>query len=160
MNREHVVGLVCVAISIVTWILAADLPQGKAAISVSGPGLFPNVLATVLALCGLSEFILGTVKRRELPAIRLPEAFRRFATKECRSILAVLFLVAGFILFFPHLGFFLTTFLFLFLCMKLFGVHWNHNLVASVSVVVVIYLVFGVLFTISLPSGILRYVGL
>lgn len=160
INREHIVGIVCLSVSAVTWVLAAGLPKGQSVIAVSGPALFPTALAAVLAICGVSELVLGTLKRDELPTVDVRSIVRKTSTGAPLSVALIVLLLVGFIVLFPILGFFLTCFLFLFLCMKLFGVSWKRNVLASVSFLVVLYLVFGVLFTISLPSGVLRYVGL
>jgi len=69
-------------------------------------------------------------------------------------------LIFGFVLLFEPLGFFITTFMFLVLLMRLFGLDLLRSALYGALFTTVIYLMFGVLFTIGLPAGILGFLGL
>ncbi|GAB6277666.1 MAG: hypothetical protein SAMD01599839_22060 [Rectinema sp.] len=61
---------------------------------------------------------------------------------------------------FEPLGFIISTIAFLFLLMLLLGLKWWKSLLYAVIYTAVIYLLFGRLFTIGLPSGILSALGM
>ena len=69
-------------------------------------------------------------------------------------------MVCGAILFFIYalesVGFLVTTFLAIGALMWRFGVPWKRNLFYSAVLVTALYLVFGKLFSVDLPTGILE----
>ena len=160
LNQEHVIGFICIAISLVILSITPTFPKGKAAIGLTGPSFFPNLLALVYVVCGIYQLWYGAKKMAEFPPITFYTFKRLFEKKETQTAYLVILMIVGFILLFDFLGFILTTYLFLFLFMRRLGVPVLHSFLYSLIFTGIIYFLFGWLFTISLPSGILSYIGL
>lgn len=160
LNQEHIIGLVCLAVSTTILSITPSFPKGKANIGLTGPAFFPDLLAVVFILCGVYQLWYGTVNAGSYSFITRDTFRNLFKKKETRTAYLILLFIVGFILLFDTLGFLLTTFLFLILFLLRLGVPKWQTLFYATLFTVVIYFLFGWLFTISLPSGILAYVGL
>jgi len=160
LNQEHIIGFICIAISLVILSITPTFPKGKAAIGLTGPAFFPNLLALIYIVCGIYQLWYGTTKATEFSSLTFTAFKNLFIKKETQTAYLVIIMMVGFILLFDFLGFILTTYLFLFLFMRRLGVSVLHSLFYSFILTGTIYFLFGWLFTISLPSGILSYVGL
>jgi len=159
LNREHLLGISCLIIAGVTFALAAQLPKGQSAGRVSGPALFPVILATILGLCGVAEIVIGFAKGAASPSVSFGSAVRQLKRREVINLLLIVGMLVVYELLFERLGFVLTTFLFLSVVMARLGVSVPRSLIYSAGYVVVIYLLFRTLFAISLPAGVLSLVG-
>lgn len=160
LNQEHIIGIVCLLIAAVTIYFTAGFPRGQREIQVSGPALFPNVLAAILAGCGIVEIIIGFVKSGSFPSISLRELGAALKRRDVQNAYCVLLCGVLYILLFDVLGFFITSFLFLFAVMFRLGVAPVKNVLVSAAFLAVIYVIFGLLFTISLPAGVLSVIGM
>jgi hypothetical protein len=162
MNKHHVIGALALAIGIVTYILTADFPTGRGDVHLAGPAFFPRILALILGAAGVWEITIGTVKAvRDGERPITAESVKNIATSWYAANMALIIaLVVFFILMFKPLGFILTALIVVFVLMHRLGVPVLKNLLASLLFVVVIYLLFGRLFTISLPGGVLSVIGL
>lgn len=160
LNQEHIIGLACLAVSAVILSITPSFPKGKANIGLTGPAFFPDLLAFVFIGCGVYQLWHGTRFASSYNPITFASFKNLLAKKETRTAYLVILYMVGFILLFDFLGFFLTTFLFLTLFLLRLGVRWLQTLFYSFLFTATIYFLFGWLFTISLPSGILAYVGL
>ena len=74
------------------------------------------------------------------------------------NIFIIIVLILFFILLMEVLGFLICCYLMLFILMWRFGVPLLKNIGYSAGFVAMIYLIFGKLFTIYLPSGIFDYI--
>lgn len=160
LNKDHILGLSCLVVSGITYALSAQLPKGQSAAGVSGPGLFPMILATVLLFSGIAELVLGFVRSPSTPALKFGGALKRLKRPE---VLNVFIIIAAWVLYellFPLLGFVLTTLIFLFVVMLRLGVSLPRAIIYSAAYVVAIYLVFSMLFSIRLPAGVLAVFGM
>jgi len=157
INREHIVGLVCLAIAAAALAITPGFPEGQVGVNLTGPAFFPNVLAYLLIILGVLQGIAG-FRLAASPAGAARTT--RMDPAVLKRVLAFLALVFSFVFLFEPLGYFPTTFIFLFLLMMLFGVKPLKSALFSTLYVAVIYLLFGQLFTIGLPSGILAILGI
>jgi len=162
MNKHHVMGALALVIGIVTYVLTADFPTGRGDVHLAGPAFFPRILALILGAAGVWEITIGTVN-----AVRHGE--RPITTKRVKDIATswyaanmalIIGLVVFFIFMFKPLGFVLTALIVVFVVMYRLGVPVLKNLLASLLFVAVIHLLFGRLFTIALPGGVLSVIGL
>mgnify|MGYP001031061659 FL=1 len=160
LNQEHIIGLVCLAVSATILSITPSFHKGKANIGLTGPAFFPDLLAFIFILCGMYQLWYGTLKATAYSPITLESFKNLFKKKETRTAYLILLFIVGFILLFDTLGFLVTTFLFLVLFLLRLGVPRLQGLFYASFFTAVIYFLFGWLFTISLPSGILSYVGL
>jgi len=159
-NQEHIIGLVCLSVSAIILSITPTFPKGKANIGLTGPAFFPDLLAFVFILCGVYQFWYGTVNAASHAPITLDTFRNLFKKKETRTAYLIILFMVGFILLFDALGFLLTTFLFLILFLLRLGASRWQTFFYAFFFTAIIYFLFGLLFTISLPSGILAYVGL
>ncbi|MCX7787980.1 MAG: tripartite tricarboxylate transporter TctB family protein [Spirochaetes bacterium] len=160
LNQEHIIGLVCLIVSATILSITPSFPKGKANIGLTGPAFFPDLLALVFVFCGGYQLWYGTVNATAYSSITLNTFRNLLKKKETRTAYLVILYMVGFILLFDVLGFLLTTFLFLTLFLFRLGVPKLQTLLYATFFTAIIYFLFGWLFTISLPSGILAYVGL
>ncbi|NBF38895.1 MAG: hypothetical protein GVY14_00615 [Spirochaetes bacterium] len=162
MNKHHVIGVLALVIGIATYALTSDLPTGRGDVHLVGPAFFPRILALILGAAGLWEITIGTVKAvRDGERPITAERIKNIATSwYAVNMVLIIALVVFFVLMFKPLGFVLTALIVVFVVMHRLGVPVLKNLFAGLVFVVVIYLLFGRLFTISLPGGVLSVIGL
>ena len=157
INREHIVGLICIGIASTVLLITPSFPKGQENVNLTGPAFFPDILAIIYLVLGAIQIILGFKRKKnqnEKPAV--PSA----AKPSMRLLLEFMGLLIGFLLLFQPLGFILCTILFLFLLMLLLGVTVPKSILFSFVYTGAIYLLFGKLFTIGLPVGILSIFGM
>ncbi len=161
ITREHVVGLICIAVSIAVLCVTPSFPKGQESVNITGPAFFPNVLAIAFIILGIAQ-IIAAFKSAHKSQTAAANDSPKDAQRLKKIMLSVEFvaLMIAFIVFFNSLGFFISTTIFLFLLMALLGLKWWKSLLYAVIYTAVIYLLFGVLFTIGLPAGILSGLGL
>jgi len=126
-------------------------------VNLTGPAFFPDILAIIYLFLGVLQIILG-FKQEKNPTEK--PAAPSVAKPSTRLLLEFIGLLIGFLLLFQPLGFILCTMLFLFLLMLLLGVTVPKSILFSFVYTGVIYLLFGKLFTIGLPVGILSILGM
>lgn len=158
VNREHVVGLVCLAVAAAVLLITPGFPEGQEGLNLTGPAFFPNVMACLLILLGAAQLASGV--RRARAGGGADSAETGPAQGSLRRMIEFFALIAGFVVLFEPLGFLLTTLVFLFLLMLLFGMPAAKSALFSALYTAVIYLLFGQLFMIGLPAGILSFLGI
>lgn len=160
LNQEHLVGIVCLMIALFVLLITPSFPKGQANMNMTGPAFFPNVLAYILILCGIYEIIIGFFQEPGRIDMNFAHLWAGLRSPQIVNVLLIVLSLIFFILFFERLGFVVCTFLILFLIMSRLGVPLLKNLVYTICFVVMILVIFGRLFSISLPSGVLEYIGL
>jgi len=157
INREHIVGLICIGIAATVLLITPSFPKGQENVNLTGPAFFPDILAFLYLILGGIQIILGFKRKKnqdKKPVV--PSAPK----PSMRLTLEFIALLIGFLLLFQPLGFILCTMLFLFLLMLLLGVTAPKSILFSCIYTGAIYLLFGKLFTIGLPVGILSIFGM
>jgi len=162
INREHIVGLTCIAIAIAVLCITPTFPKGQEGANLTGPAFFPNVLAIAFIILGILQIIDGSKPQKQPKETKPDDEVARTQTRKARMKPAIEFiaLLIAFILLFEPLGFIVSTLLFLFLLMLLLGLKWWKSLLYSGVYTIVIYLLFAKLFTVGLPAGILGFLGI
>jgi hypothetical protein len=160
LNQEHLIGIVCLLIALIVLLITPSFPKGQANINITGPAFFPNLLAYILILCGIYEILIGFFQEQGRLDIKLAHLWAGLRSPQVINVLLIVLSLIFFILFFEHLGFVVCTFLILSVIMFRLGVPFLKNLVYTIGFVVIILVIFGRLFSISLPSGVLEYIGL
>ena len=160
IHPDHLIGLFCIALAVVIYAVSAGFPSlATGASELTGPAFYPRALALVLIFCGVLQVISGF---RNLNADSVPGLEKLRVALSSSGAVNIL-MVCGAVLFFIYaledVGFLVTTSLLLCTLMWRFGVPWKQNLFYSAVLVTVLYLVFGKLFTVDLPNGILDYFG-
>ncbi|MEN6500268.1 MAG: tripartite tricarboxylate transporter TctB family protein [Rectinema sp.] len=162
VTREHTVGIVCIIIAVTILLITPSFPAGQEGANLTGPAFFPNVLAIAYILLGGLQLFLAFKSKPKRNNNNIKQSSKKDPQQLKRIIttLEYIALMVGFFAFFKPLGFIISTILFLFLLMWLLGVKWWKSLLISLVYTAIIYLLFGMLFTIGLPAGILSVVGL
>ena len=159
LNTESIIGLSCIAISLLILWISCSFPKATTGASdLTGPSFYPNVLAIVFIFCGLCELINGFRDRKENIALSLTGLWDGIRKPGVLNVFVIIALILCFILFMEMLGFVICSYLMLFMLMWRFGVPLLKNIAYSAAFVAMIYLIFGKIFTIYLPSGILDYI--
>lgn len=161
INREHIVGFICIAIAIAVLCITPTFPKGQAGVNLTGPAFFPEVLAIAYLVLGVIQILAGFKVQKQIEE-GTPSDTQEAQKKKGRVWPTVEFiaLLIAFIVLFEPLGFIISTIAFLFLLMLLLGVKWWKSLLYAIIYTAVIYLLFGKLFTIGLPAGILSALGM
>jgi hypothetical protein len=147
-------------VSGIIFSITPSFPKGQAKVGLTGPAFFPNLLALIFVACGVYQILYGFANKENHAAIDGEMIKSMFAKKETRTTYIILGLIVFFILFLNLLGFIVTTLVFLGVFLRRLGVSTLKTAMYSVIFTTTIYFLFGRLFTISLPSGILSYIGL
>src|SRR6056297_3244207 len=154
-NQEHAIGVICLVIAGITRKLTSEFPQGMGSKGTPGPEFFPNVLTVLLIVFGVMEIVIGFKKQEQFEAITVGKMWNGIKSWGGLNILLVIALMLFYIFLFEILGFIVTSFIVLFILMWRLGVPWWKNIIATATLIIVIQLLFGYLFTISLPYGVL-----
>ena len=158
INRDHIVGLICIAIAGAVLAITPSFPAGQEGVNLTGPAFFPNVLAIIYILLGAAQLIVGF--RSSRGRVAADQTASAAARPSIRKFLEFVGLLGAFATLFLPLGFIVATLLFLFLLMLLLGVKPLKSILFSLVYTGVIFLLFGKLFTIGLPVGILSILGM
>ena len=126
----------------------------------TGPSFYPTLLAILFVICGVSELIVGFKNNEDSRHLSTDGISKTFKQAGFYNALLVILLIVGFILLMEIIGFIVCTYLIVLILLKRFEVSWISSLIYAGVLVAVVYLIFGKLFTIYLPSGVLDYIGL
>jgi hypothetical protein len=140
------------------WISRSFPKTTTGASDLTGPAFYPNVLALVFIFCGVLEIITGFRGSEGNVILNFSGLFTGLRNPGVVNIFCIIALILFFIFFMEALGFIVAAYLMLFILMWRFGVLLLRNIVYSAAFVALLYLIFGKLFTIYLPSGIFDYI--
>ncbi len=161
INLEHIIGCFCIALSIVVLIITRTFPSKTTGGSdLSGPSFYPNLLSFIFILCGVFQIITGYKSQKHQNPIGIINIWATVGKPGSINIFFIIGLILFFILLMESLGFILCAFVISFLLMWRFGVSIIKNILSSVLLVFLLVAIFGKIFTIYLPSGVLEYIGL
>jgi hypothetical protein len=161
MNTDHIIGITCLLVSAVMLYVSRSFPTATTGASnLTGPSFYPNLLALVFGLCGIGEIINGFRHAEKPKTLDLKRLIGTLQNPGFLNVILIIILIIGFMLLMEILGFIICSYLMVFILMWRFGVNWIRNTLYSVILVTLIYLLFGKLFKIYLPSGVLGYFGL
>ena len=153
-NQEHIIGILCIAIGSVVLVLTKQFPGGTDAASISGPAFFPNTLSYILIALGFYEILHGIFGKDEKFS-SIGEIWEGMKTKEFLNLMIITVLLIIYILTVELIGFFIMSAIFLFIILWRLGVRPIKNVFTTIVFLVIIWLVFSKIFTVSLPTGIL-----
>ena len=161
INQEHIIGVFCIALSIVILLITRTFPSKTTGGSdLTGPSFYPNLLSFIFILCGVFQIITGYKSQKHQNPIRIIDVWAAIRKPGSINILFIIGLILFFILLMESLGFILCAYVISFVLMWRFGVSMIKNVLSSALLVFLLVTIFGKLFTIYLPSGVLEYIGL
>lgn len=156
INKEHIIGTLCIILGTVVLILTKSFPKGAASnMQLTGPAFFPNLLSVILIIIGVYEIIIGFVSKETQPYYSFTQLWRNIRQPKSITILVIIGMLIFFLAFINLLGFYAISLIFLLVVLWRLNIVWWKNLISSFVFLGIIYLIFGKLFTITLPSGIL-----
>lgn len=153
-NQEHIIGIICISIGTVVLSLTRSFPGGTGAINISGPAFFPNILSFILIALGVLQILNGIFGKEEGIATAA-EIWKGMKSKEFVNLLIMSALFIFFILAVEFLGFITTSAIFLLAVNWRLGIRLVKNLMITAVFMLIIYLVFSMIFKVTLPTGII-----
>lgn len=159
MRADHLAGIAFVALGAAALGFGLQIKElGLGQNQDPGPRVFPMVLGLILVLGGVLELGLSLRKVSEGDLSHSPQSESKevWLTPAGLKNLGVIFM--GLVLYvglIAYLGFGLCTLLFGSGMMMRLGVRWWLAVLVSVGLLVGIYLLFGQLFKVQLPNGVL-----
>jgi len=160
LNQDHIIGTVCIILAVVILATTRSFPKATTGGSdLSGPSFYPNLLAYVFIFCGVYEIIGGFRRQEGRKPLNLTHFWDSISKPGPVNILLTIALILFFIFLMETLGFIVCSYVILFILMWRFGVPLIKNIVYSAIFVLLLNVIFARIFTISLPSGVLDYLG-
>jgi putative tricarboxylic transport membrane protein len=161
LNQDHIIGFACLFVSASVLLLTRAFPKASTGASdLTGPSFYPNLLSILFILCGIYEIVYGFKEVEGRKSIGLGSLLQGLRHPGFLNIFLIILLTVFFILFMNGLGFIICSYVFLFILMWRFGVPLLKNIFYSILYVLFLLLVFGKIFAIYLPSGVLDFLGL
>jgi len=161
LNQEYAIGAVCFVLSGAILLITRTFPSKTTGGSdLTGPSFYPNLLAGIFMFCGACEFIQGFRNKEDRNPISFTYLWAGIRRPGPLNIVVIIGLILFFILFMETLGFVPCSYLVAFVLMWRLGVPVLRNVFYSVCFVILLVVIFGKVFTIYLPSGILDSIGL
>ncbi|HBT39581.1 MAG: Uncharacterized protein XD58_0643 [Thermotoga sp. 50_1627] len=149
---DVILGSVLVFISFFVLLYSRKFPHFVVrGVRLPGPSFFPRILAVLLLIFAVYIFV-------EQFLLRKRKALWEEHRIDAKSLLNVLWISLMVLFFFPLaslIGTFITVSLMSFLLTVVLKAKWYEALIFSFAVALVVYLIFGVIFKIPLPGGIL-----
>lgn len=159
--RKHDVvgGLIWVILGICLCVESIKLKIILGGFHIPGAGFMPFLAGTLLGILGFILIFCGTFKGlRKDKEVKVEKIFVKNNWKHFLNPLLNLLILIAYVLLLEPLGFLLTTFLFLFLLLKLsMPKQWLVPLVLSISAVIISHLVFSIWLQCHFPRGIFRF---
>jgi hypothetical protein len=161
LNQDHIIGFACLFVSATILYLTRAFPKvSTGASDLTGPSFYPNLMAILFMICGIYEIVYGFKEVEGRNAIGLGSFLKGIRNPGFLNIFLIVLLTVFFILFMDLLGFIICSYVFLFTLMWRFGVPLVRNIFYSILYVLFLLFVFGKMFAIYLPSGVLDFLGL
>lgn len=149
---DLIIGLILVIFS-VTGLVYTNLTFPSSPDGTPGPDLFPNILFSLLCICGVIMMVKSWREKSVTPLVSFPTLnFSGFI-----SILILLLFVVIYINFSDRIGFIPLGFAII-VCLSLWlRVNWRVSLVSAVVTTLVIYVLFVKVLLVPLPQGIMPF---
>ena len=160
LKQGYIVGFFCFVFSSIILIISRSFPAGvEGAGYLAGPSFYPNLLAIIFILCGIYEISSAIKKQLGTGSKDSVLHLKSIMAPGPLNILIIIISNLFFIFFMERLGFLISSFIITFALMWRFGVSIAKNIVYSSLFVFLLFIIFGRLFRISLPYGLLEWVG-
>jgi len=144
--KDFIVGLVSLALSAFVYFYSKTFSIGTGGLS-NDPAYYPRALAIIMALMSVALIV------KSIP--KLKEDKISFEAETAINIGKIIALLIAYILLLTTLGFIVSTLLFVFAGIMLFGGKISTSAKLFIPITGIIYVIFAVLFKMILPAGIL-----
>ena len=160
MNINQIIACALILVSALFFFVSLETHSSNEASLRLSPALFPIILSVFLGLLSLLLFF-----QKQQPAAVQPDQQREEGKQAAdsgprrKNKLTIVYMAATlvYLLLVPYLGFFPATALLLLFLFREIGISWGRRLIYIVSVLLITYLVFAELLSISFPQGYLQY---
>jgi hypothetical protein len=160
LRQEYIIGLFCLIFSSIILITTRSFPAGvEGAGYLAGPSFYPNLLAIIFTLCGIYEISKGIKKQLGTGSTDPVLHLKSIMAPGPLNIILIIISNLFFIFFMERVGFHISSFIITFALMWRFGVSIVKNIIYSSIFLFLLFIIFGRLFRISLPYGLLELVG-
>jgi len=147
--RDIISGVIFTALSLWAYLEARTFPKPPGQ---PGPGIFPQILAVLLM--GASVVLTASGVRKRAPiTFNWRKSFKKLLSPSARNFFGVVVLVLVYLFLSPHMGFFLSAALILFVLMIQLKVHPMLALAVAVVTAAVARFLFQNFLKIPLPPG-------
>ena len=144
---DSIIGLAIIVFGLVVIAYTQSFPAQ--ADGYPGPEFFPNVLAGLFIVAGLS-LTIGSIRRGEkILDLQMPG----LGVTAVLNILVVLGVIVAYILVSDYVGFLFTSLILMGFLMKWLGVSWRWTIAMSILLTIGIYLLFAKMLLVPLPWG-------
>ncbi len=149
MNKNRVIGIVLTLVSLLFLILTSQLPTSRYS-GMVGPKVFPYIASGGLLLCAVALFFKKETEKEKGKGPFLDKA-------GWLRVLKLVILLAMFPVMFKYLGFIISALILLFIMISMFDLSKTESIwkkiFITVSVTVILYVVFIYIIKIKLPTG-------
>lgn len=155
MHKDYISGLAAVAIGVFVFIYSATFSKGGLSVA-ENPAIYPRIVAGVVVFLG-SLLLIRTAGDRKAAAQRAaPSASVDAAVPEGRTrVLKIAAALVGYVVLIWLIGFAVSSILFCFATPLILGTSKKTAAIVSISLTVVIYVLFFIFFKVPIPHGIL-----
>jgi len=147
--RDIVSGVIFMALSLWVYLEARTFPKPPGQ---PGPGIFPQILAILLMGASVTLTISGVRKWAPI-TFSWCNVFKKLLSPSARNFFGVVMLVLAYLFLSPHIGFFLSAALILFVLMLQLNVHPVVALTVAITTAAVSRFLFQNFLKIPLPPG-------
>ncbi len=147
--RDIVSGLIFMALSLWVFLEARTFPKPPGQ---PGPGIFPQILAVLMMGASVILTVSGFKKRPPI-VFSWTKFFKKLFSPSARNFFGVVILVVTYLFISPHIGFFLSAALILFVLMLQLKVHPLLALTVAITTAAVSRFLFQNFLKIPLPPG-------
>ncbi len=157
--KDIIVGIISLSLGVFIIMLCRDLPIFIAK-GYPGPSFFPLILSSISLICGL-VLVVRSYRGMKMSGgnanLRQNIKLLGNLVKDIpvRNAIKFIVLMAVYILLIPHIGFLLTSMLFMFIVQVAYGVSMSRALTISFAAILSIYLLFIVVLKVVVPEPIL-----
>ena len=149
IKKEHIIAASAMILGPAVIFFAGNLPE-TAARREPGPAFFPYIIGFLLILAGIGEAAEGRKCRNYLDV-----SFHSGEKRGMFNFVSFAVLISLYILFLEKLGFALLTFLFLLAILNILRIGFLKSALYSLILVAGLYFLFGRIFRVPLPAGII-----
>ncbi len=119
-----------------------------------GPKAIPVATGIILLLGGIAQIFAAIFKENLLQQIsKKTETHSETETTSPKRVAITLCALVLYVISLSYVGFIVSTTVFLLALLKLFGSRWSEAIVSAAAIVIFVYVLFQLVFQVSLPAG-------
>ncbi len=154
MHKDYINGIAAVAIGVFVLLYSATFSKGGFSVA-ENPAVYPRILAGVVVMLG-AVLLIRTAKSRKAAgsAPAAGDAKKDIVPEGRPRVLKIAAALIGFVLCIRFIGFVIPSLAFCFIVQLILGTNRKTAAIVSISLTVVIYVLFFIFFKVPIPHGI------